>query len=83
MEVETVIAGGLWNTLADPAQVESAMLNLAINARDAMPKGGRLTIEISNAALDEAYARAAAKSSRGSMCCWPCPTPAPAWTRRP
>ncbi len=56
VEVETVIAGGLWNTLADPAQVESAVLNLALNARDAMPGGGRLTVEITNAALDEAYA---------------------------
>ena len=56
VEVETVIGGGLWNTLADPAQVESALLNLAINARDAMPEGGRLTIELSNASLDEAYA---------------------------
>ena len=57
VEIETVISGGLWNTLADPAQVESAILNLALNARDAMPGGGRLTIEINNAALDEAYAR--------------------------
>jgi len=57
IETETVIAGGLWNTLADPAQVESAVLNLALNARDAMSGGGRLTIEITNAALDEAYAR--------------------------
>jgi PAS domain S-box-containing protein len=57
IEVETVIAGGLWNTLADPAQVESAILNLAINARDAMEPGGRLTIEITNAVLDEAFAR--------------------------
>jgi PAS domain S-box-containing protein len=57
VEVETVIGGGLWNTLCDPAQVESAILNLAINARDAMPKGGRLTIELSNASLDDAYAR--------------------------
>jgi PAS domain S-box-containing protein len=57
VEVETVIAGGLWNTLADPAQVESALLNLAINARDAMPEGGRLTVEVANAALDDAYAR--------------------------
>jgi CheY-like chemotaxis protein len=57
VEVETVIAGGLWNTLADPAQVESAILNLAINARDAMGPGGRLTIEITNAVLDEAYTR--------------------------
>jgi PAS domain S-box-containing protein len=57
IEVETVIAGGLWNTQADPAQVESAILNLAINARDAMAEGGRLTIEITNAVLDESYAR--------------------------
>lgn len=56
VEVETVIAGGLWNTMADPAQVESAILNLAINARDAMTTGGRLTIEITNAVLDETYA---------------------------
>ncbi len=59
IEVETVVAGGLWNTMADPAQVESALLNLALNARDAMPGGGRLTVEITNAVLDEAYARTA------------------------
>jgi PAS domain S-box-containing protein len=58
IEVETVVAGGLWNTVADPAQVESAILNLALNARDAMPTGGRLTVEITNAVLDETYARA-------------------------
>ena len=57
IEVETVVAGGLWNTVADPAQVESAILNLALNARDAMPGGGRLTVEITNASLDETYAR--------------------------
>ncbi len=59
IEVETVVAGGLWNTVADPAQVESAILNLALNARDAMPGGGRLTVEITNASLDEDYARTA------------------------
>jgi PAS domain S-box-containing protein len=57
VQVETVIGGGLWNTLADPAQVESAVLNLALNARDAMPGGGRLTVEVTNAWLDEAYVR--------------------------
>ncbi len=57
IEVETIVGGGLWNTLADPAQVESAILNLALNARDAMPGGGRLTVEITNASLDEAYVR--------------------------
>ncbi|MET0936769.1 MAG: response regulator, partial [Luteibacter sp.] len=58
IEVETVIAGGLWNTLVDPSNVENALLNLAINARDAMNGQGRLTIEAGNALLDDAYAKA-------------------------
>jgi signal transduction histidine kinase/DNA-binding response OmpR family regulator len=56
IQVEAVIAGGLWNTLVDPTQVENAVLNLAINARDAMPEGGKLTLEVANAHLDDAYA---------------------------
>jgi PAS domain S-box-containing protein len=56
IEVETVIAGGLWNTLTDPDQVQNAILNLAVNARDAMGGAGRLTIEAGNAMLDEFYA---------------------------
>ncbi|MBB4153847.1 PAS domain S-box-containing protein [Sphingomonas jinjuensis] len=56
IEVETIVAGGLWNTFIDPAQVENALLNLAINARDAMEGQGRLTIELGNASLDEDYA---------------------------
>jgi len=56
IELETVIAGGLWNTLADPDQVQNALLNLAVNARDAMDGAGRLTIEAGNAMLDELYA---------------------------
>ena len=55
--VEMVISGGLWPTLCDANQLENALLNLAINARDAMPEGGRLTVETANAHLDEAYAR--------------------------
>jgi signal transduction histidine kinase/CheY-like chemotaxis protein len=58
IQVETVIAGGLWNTLVDPNQVENTILNLAINARDAMPNGGKLTLEVGNAYLDDAYASA-------------------------
>ena len=54
--VETVVAGGLWNTLVDPGQVENTVLNLAINARDAMPEGGKLTLEVANAYLDDTYA---------------------------
>ena len=56
IQIETVLAGGLWRTMADPGEVENALLNLCVNARDAMPNGGRLTIETANAHLDEAYA---------------------------
>jgi PAS domain S-box-containing protein len=55
--VETVLAIGLWPTLCDPNQLENALLNLCINARDAMPNGGRITIETANSWLDERGAR--------------------------
>ncbi len=58
VKLEMVLAGGLWPTLSDPNQLDSAILNLAINARDAMQDGGQLTIETSNVALDEVYVRA-------------------------
>ena len=57
VKVETVLAAGLWQVKADPAQLENAILNLAVNARDAMPGGGRLTIETQNAFVDDAYAQ--------------------------
>ncbi len=56
IRIEMRVPEGLWNTLCDANQLENALLNLAINARDAMPEGGHLTIEAANATLDEAYA---------------------------
>jgi PAS domain S-box-containing protein len=55
IEIETIVGGGLWNTLIDPHQLENVILNLAINARDAMEGDGKLTIEIGNAMLDDEY----------------------------
>lgn len=65
IDFELVLAGGLWRTKIDPGELESAILNLAVNARDAMPNGGRLTIETMNARLDDAYAAANAEVSEG------------------
>ncbi len=65
IEIRYVETAGLWPTMADPAQLESAVLNLALNARDAMPEGGQLTIELGNRVLDDHYAHAHAEVSPG------------------
>jgi signal transduction histidine kinase/DNA-binding response OmpR family regulator len=57
IELETVVSGGLWNTLADPNHLQNVIVNLAINARDSMDGAGRLTIEAGNAMLDDDYTR--------------------------
>jgi signal transduction histidine kinase len=69
IRLELVLSGGLWTTLCDPHQLESAILNLCINARDAMPDGGRLTIETSNAWLDDAYVAQHADLQSGQYVC--------------
>lgn len=65
IRIEFVQAGGLWQIHADPHGIESAIVNLAVNARDAMAEGGKLTIETANTHLDEAYAAAHAEVPAG------------------
>lgn len=57
VQVETVLSAGLWKAHADPSQLENVVLNLCVNGRDAMPDGGRLTVETNNASIDDAYGR--------------------------
>ena len=65
VQIETVLAGGLWRTFADAQGLENAIINLTVNGRDAMPDGGKLTIETANVYLDEAYAAQHADVSPG------------------
>ncbi len=58
IDLAVVPGQGLWRAKADPAQIEQVIVNLAVNSRDAMPRGGRITIETANVMLDEAYAHA-------------------------
>jgi PAS domain S-box-containing protein len=59
--IETVLGGGIWLAHADPNQLELAILNLVVNSRDAMPNGGKVTIETANVYLDDTYAAAQAE----------------------
>jgi len=65
IEIETVGAAGLWEVEVDANHLEVALVNLAINARDAMPEGGKLTIEAANTFLDQEYCRRNPEAHRG------------------
>ena len=65
IEVETIQSARIWPVEIDVNQMENALLNLAVNARDAMPDGGKLTIEVANTHIDEAYAAQEAEVSPG------------------
>jgi CheY-like chemotaxis protein len=65
VELRTVLHPELWRVKADPGQVEQVLMNLAVNARDAMPQGGTLTIETANVYLDAAYATSHANITPG------------------
>lgn len=69
IDLEFVLDGGLWNIEADKTQLETAILNLVINARDAMPDGGKLTIEVGNTKLDRIYARSHEEVEPGQYVC--------------
>jgi CheY-like chemotaxis protein len=58
IEIATILDQTAWPAMVDPSQLSTALINLAVNARDAMPDGGKLTLEIHNAVLDDTYARA-------------------------
>jgi len=68
LEFEMVAEADVWQALVDPAQLENAVLNLCINARDAMLGGGRLRIETKNVELDKGYAAGQVDVNRGNTC---------------
>jgi PAS domain S-box-containing protein len=66
IEIESMLEDGVWPAMVDGTQLSTALLNLALNARDAMPNGGKLTVETANVTLDEAYTQAHPETRPGA-----------------
>ena len=68
IQVELRLGGDLWTVCADPVQIGQVIMNLAVNARDAMPEGGKLVIGTQNITLDEQFCRGHIGSRPGQVC---------------
>ena len=81
IEMTTAYSEDVGKVKADPAQIEQVIMNLVVNARDAMPQGGRIVLETSNVELDSAYADDHVSVKPGATSCWRSPTPAWEWSK--
>ena len=79
IDLVTILGESLWPVKADPGQLEQILMNLAVNARDAMPDGGVLTIATANVEMDRPLRRPTFLSRRAPMSCWRLVTPASGW----
>ncbi len=82
IEMDLVLTDDLWSINADPTQVDQVLMNLAVNARDAMPEGGKLVIETKNVILGEDYSRVHLGANRARMCSFPYRIPDKVWIKK-
>ena len=70
VQLAAILSPTLRSVKVDPGRIEQVIINLAVNARDAMPQGGKLTIETQNVKLEEEYALRISRPNRGVTSCW-------------